>query len=249
MESLLKKLERIGLSGKEADAYAAVLRLGEATVSDIAREAGIKRTTAYEYIDALLEGGLVSQTVRKKRTLYIPEHPKKLLHNLDREEAVIREKRRVAGECLPELESLYALASSHPTVAFYEGREGLLDVYRQIVETHKDVYSFFTPEKFYGVFTLEQNDALLTRLYENGGRLYNLVERSEAARAHLKLKQYDNFVKSKVLPEGFRFETDLIIYGDTIALISFRTLIGVLIRDQSIADLQKSIFKMIWKTV
>ncbi|MDD3531503.1 MAG: helix-turn-helix domain-containing protein [Candidatus Pacebacteria bacterium] len=249
MEDMVKKLQKLGFKDKEADVYLAVLQLGEATVSDIAREAKMKRTTVYEYLDTLLTEGLVSKTAHKKRTLYVPEHPKKILRNFGKREALIRKEKEAAEEFLPELESLYGFASSHPAVKFYEGRSGLLEVYRQIAETHTVVYSFFTPKKFYETFSHEQNDALLMRLRENGAQLHNLIEHSEAAKERLRLKKYDDFVKNKVLPKDFHFETDLVIYGDTIALISYRKMIAVLVHDQAIADLQRNIFKLIWQSL
>ncbi|OGY89343.1 MAG: hypothetical protein A2458_00435 [Candidatus Kerfeldbacteria bacterium RIFOXYC2_FULL_38_9] len=86
-------------------------------------------------------------------------------------------------------------------------------------------------------------------LYKNGGMLYNLIEKSDEADKRLQIKKYNSFVKTKILPDKFTFNTDLLIVGDTIALISFDNLIAVTIQDAAIARLQKNIFEMIWKSI
>lgn len=247
MDALEKKLKELDFREGEAVVYATLLRLGQAMISDIAREAGLKRTTVYEYLGTLLREGFVAKTIRKKRILYVPEHPKKILGGFDRKEQEIQMRKRKAEKYLPELESLYISTSSQPAITYYEGRDGLLEVYRQVVDTHQDVYAFFTPKKFFEIFSEQQNEEILMRLRENGGTLRNLVEYSEAAKKRLNMKKYDDFVKNKVLPKEFHFETDLIIFGDTVAMISFQGLVGVLIRDRAIADLQRNIFKMMWR--
>ena len=87
------------------------------------------------------------------------------------------------------------------------------------------------------------------KLYNNGGVLHNLVEKSDKAIERLKQKEYNNFVKNKLLPENFCFETDLLIVDNTVALISFKNLVGVIIKDKAIADLHKNIFGFIWKGI
>jgi hypothetical protein len=77
--------------------------------------------------------------------------------------------------------------------------------------------------------------------------LYNLLEKSEEAKKKLKFDKYNNFVKNKFLPENFKFNTDFLIGNNEIALISFTNLIAVVIKDVAITNLQKNIFKMIWK--
>lgn len=45
-----KSLEQLGLVGKKADVYLASLELGSASVIEIAKKAGVKRTTCYDIL-------------------------------------------------------------------------------------------------------------------------------------------------------------------------------------------------------
>jgi HTH-type transcriptional regulator, sugar sensing transcriptional regulator len=247
MNNLKEKLANLDLSSREADVYLAILSLGKSSISDISRKSKIKRTTVYEYIESLLKKNLIYKTAEKKRTFYCVENPNKIIKLLDDKKAEIDFKKQQIGKVIPELQSLYSSSFNKPNISFYEGEQGIKQVYEEMLNTHKNVYSIFSPVSFFKLFSFEENHRLLMILFNNGGILHNLVEKSDKAIERLKRKEYSIFVKNKLLPDGFKFETDLLIVDDTIALISFRNLVGVIIKDRAIADLQKNIFNLIWK--
>src|SRR3990167_4568425 len=47
-------LQKIGLSDKSAKIYLALLQLGRANVTDLAKQAGLKRPTTYLHLDELI---------------------------------------------------------------------------------------------------------------------------------------------------------------------------------------------------
>ncbi|MDO8240506.1 MAG: helix-turn-helix domain-containing protein [Candidatus Moranbacteria bacterium] len=247
MDRLKEKLADLDLSKREVEVYLAVLVLGKSTISDVARKAKMKRTTVYEYIESLLGKGLIYKTAYKKRIAYCAEDPKKIMKLIDRRKNELENKKLKVEKIIPELEFLYSLSFNKPNVSFYEGKEGIRKVYEEMLNTHKDVYSIFSPASFFKLFSMKENHELLMKLYNNGGILRNLVEKSDKAVERLKQKEYNAFVKNKLLPEGFKFETDLLIVDDTVAMISFKNLVGVIIEDKAIADLQRNIFNLIWK--
>ena len=58
MNELLNSIKDLGLNDKEAKVYLALLKFGEANVSDIADEAGMKRPTVYVILDEIRKKGL-----------------------------------------------------------------------------------------------------------------------------------------------------------------------------------------------
>ena len=86
-------------------------------------------------------------------------------------------------------------------------------------------------------------------LYNNGGAIYSLVEKTEIDVEDFGRKKYGDFLKRKQLPNGFKFETDLLVVDDTVALISFKNLIAIIIKDKAIADLQRNFINLIWKGI
>lgn len=249
MENTRKKLKNLGLKDKEINIYFTVLVMGKGTITDISKKSGIKRTSIYQHLEILLKEGLIYQTALKKRVFYSPENPKKLLRLLENKKEKIENSKREMEEIMPNLESLFAKSLSRPSISYYEGKEGIKETYYEMISDNKNIYSFFTPKKVFGLFTYEENDKLLMKLSNNGGMLYNLIEKSNEAEKRLKIKKYGKFVRNKILPDNFKFDTDLLIGNGSIAMISFGNLISVVVKDKAIANLQKNIFKTIWKGI
>src|SRR3989344_5908658 len=137
---LNKELEKIGLTQKEAGIYLACLELTEATIGDIAKKSGVKRTTVYDIIDSLKEKGLVSSITKNKKLFYYAESPKKLENTLD-------EKKRLLENMMPELFSIANKIDKKPKIKYFEGPEGMKDVFRDTLNyPDQEILSWF-PQK------------------------------------------------------------------------------------------------------
>jgi sugar-specific transcriptional regulator TrmB len=249
IENLEKKLLKTGLSEKAITVYLAILAIGKGNVSAIARKSGLKRTSLYQYLDELLQRDFLYQTVKGKRVEYAAASPKKLLSSFEKEKRELDRKRASVEAVIPELEALYSKSFCKPQVTFYEGKERILEAYREMVDTNQDVYTMFSLDHFFTVFTKEENHELLIQLKASGVILYDLVENPEVETDRSWMKRYESFVKQKVLPEELRFESDLLVTGDRLFLVSFENLVAVIITDRAIADMQRRFLKFIWKRV
>ncbi|MFA6422467.1 MAG: helix-turn-helix domain-containing protein [Candidatus Buchananbacteria bacterium] len=247
MNNLQEQLKDIGLEIKEVDVYLGILSLGKSTVAGISRKCSIKRTTIYGHLDNLLQKGLIFRTVDKKRIYYCPEEPEKIKLSLDKQKREIDEKKSKIDKIIPELFSLYSGGFEKPKISFYEGKDGIMEIYWKILKTNKTVYNIFSPDSFFKLFSQIENHHLMMSLYNNGGVMKSLIEESSEPIAELKNKEYSKFTRTKKLPPGFKFETDLLVSGEVTAMISFKNLIGVIIEDRAISELQKNLIKNLWK--
>jgi len=175
--------------------------------------------------------------------------PKKILSYIEKEKRNLESKKENVEKFLPELETLYAKSFHKPQVTFYEGKEKLLEAYREMVSTNQDVYTLFSLDHFFTVFSKKENHKLLTLLQASGVKLFDLIERPEVETDQKWMKEYDSFVKRKVLPKELRFESDLLVTGDRLMLVSFENLVAVIITDRAIADMQRQFLKFIWKRI
>lgn len=121
-----KELKEIGLNEKEAKVYLAALELGEATVQEIARKSGVKRPTVYLEAESLKQKGLISTIKKTKKTLYYAENPRVI-------ETILDEKKRRLLGIMPGLLSITNLLDKKPIIRFFEGREGVKEVYKDIL--------------------------------------------------------------------------------------------------------------------
>lgn len=130
---LEKILEKIGLSAKEAKVYLAALELGQDSVQNIAKKAGVNRPTAYFILERLMELGLASTLEHGKKTVFVAENPKELETLLEREKQEMEARRSELKESMNQLTAIYNAKEGKPIVRYFEGADGLeaLDRYGQ----------------------------------------------------------------------------------------------------------------------
>ncbi|MFA5926768.1 MAG: helix-turn-helix domain-containing protein, partial [Patescibacteria group bacterium] len=111
-------LKQIGLTSKEAEAYEALLRLGEVPVSEIVRETGDHSQIIYRAIDGLVALGLVAVSYQQHRKFVKAEDPT----TLERlEEKRLEELRLV----VPELLSIQRQAHNTSIIRTSKGNEAI----------------------------------------------------------------------------------------------------------------------------
>ena len=115
--NIIDQLETLGLNGRQAKVYLALLQLGSASAIEIAKYTKLKHPTVYDVLDLLREKQLVCETVSGRRRLFSPEDPARL--------AEIENRRKEALDAvLPDLYALYCGGEKRPRVHYYEGAEG-----------------------------------------------------------------------------------------------------------------------------
>ena len=101
-----KKLINAGFSANEAKIYLTLLKLGEASVSQIAKNSGVKRSNTYHLLAALLSEGLVVLRVADKM-LYMPESPEKVLQIVKQRLSTAEKNYQKLKDLLPTLKTIY----------------------------------------------------------------------------------------------------------------------------------------------
>lgn len=242
MELIDQIQQNLSLNIKEATTLLAILEIGPASISDIAKRAKIKRPTTYYLIDELIKKGLILKVPSGKRVFYKANDPKKILNLLE-------QRKQSFEKILPQMQALFLATPSQPKVRFYEGKEGLKNIYEEMLNTHKNVYTIFSFDDFLTVFSEKDNEHFFQILKNAGGQLYDLIKLTPLAKNSVKTGTYRKGVaKIKFLPPDFRVTIDLLIAGNKVAMLSFKSLAGIIIEDQDIADSQKEFAKYLWKT-
>ncbi len=136
--SLENDLQRFGLEEKEAKVYLAALELGETNIQKLTQKSGIKRSTVYEMIKKLSTSGLITESIKGKRKAYLASEPEKLKHN-------IKEKEQLLSQMLPELRSLNNASATKPKITYYEGRDGLRNIYITALEAKYKKADWISP--------------------------------------------------------------------------------------------------------
>ncbi len=118
-------LKQFNFSDEEIDIYIAVLSLGKANVSQIARKIGKNRTTIYFHVDKLIQKGVLSETRKGKKLGLVAIEPFDLAATLDR--SLVEFKSLV-----PQLEALKKATDESPVIEITESKAGYYKVLDEI---------------------------------------------------------------------------------------------------------------------
>lgn len=240
MEISPQILSALGLSEMQASVYVAALELGESTMQALARKSGVNRSTIYTFIDELKERGFILETRRHKRNAYSAAHPEAL---------VAMQKGKVAEleRTLPELLAINNKSDKKPRVTFYEGLQGIEEVYRDMLREKKEIVAYEDleylqkdiPHKMFEWFPKERvhRDILIKTISRDTEFAREFSKRN---RGLLRETKFVNVVPMK---------TDVNMYGDKVALIDLqaREPFAVIIENHNLAETMRTIWRQMWE--
>ena len=238
---LLKELNKLGLNEKEAKVYLALLELGEGNIQEISKKSAIKRTTAYDIIQSLKDKGLISSVNKNKKNLFFAENPEKI-------EGILEEKKNTLKRIMPELLSITNLIDKKPKIKYYEGTEGIKDVYRDtLTYSGQELLAWVSEE----AITAFDEDFL------NDYYLPTRINKKIWVRAIAPDKEYmqkfkgldEKFLrKTKLIPENeYSLDVEINLYGkNKIGIMSFKEGFALIIESKKIYTTLKSVFEMNW---
>lgn len=243
---MLNELKKVGLSDNEAKVYLAMLELGPASVLEISAKAGVNRPTTYVQIEALKKMGLVSTQTKGKKQLYIPESPSQLESVLSKEKIEIAQKQEELKKVLGELTTLYNLGEDKPTVRYFEGKEGLLKMQEEFLKMKgKEILGIYSTDAVSKVFPMHNTDYSDKRIKKGiKGRSIYTSSRGPVLKGRDKVALRET---KFVSPEKFKFDSDITIFDNNVAISSLTGKIGgTIITDKAVADSFRSLFELLW---
>ena len=232
-------LEQLGLKDKKADVYLAALELGSATVIEISKKAGIKRTTCYDILMDLIKMGLVSETSKGKKRLFIGEDPEKILGDLENKEKLL-------SGILPQLKAVYNIKGVKPKIRFYEGKEGLREVYADTLKYSGEIAAFAS-EDVVRTLGREWADDYLKKRVKKNIRVRVILPKTEYV-SKIVGEDRELLRTSKLIdPQKYPFSIEINIYGHKkVALMSSREETGIIIEGDEVYKTMKLIFELLW---
>jgi len=237
-----KYLREIGFSDNEIRIYLELLKLGEATASNLAKKAEVNRTLTYQLLDNLMKRGIVSYVIKNNTKYFKATHPSKLIDFLKEKELNIK-------KLIPELTNLSTPSEKNYSVELYEGMEGLKTILNEAVRIN--------PKEFLD-FTSGMTTIILPDYYMDNWEKARIKARIPARflfnntdigrkrgqiLAKLKLSQV------KYLPDGLMSPSHIYVYGDRVAITLWEkdASFGVLIKSQEVANRFREFFNWFWK--
>jgi len=247
-DPLVKNLIDFGLSEKEAKIYLALLELEIAPVQEVAKIAGINRSSAYVVLESLKKKGLASTSNEKKIQEYVATAPEALLQTADH---LVKKQELIKGgisNIVPDLKAIYKGTKRKPKVRVFEGKQGLINALSETLVSKEKLIRFSSSAENLLKTIPEYLAEYGQRRYQLGFRLKFLLIDGKAADAITSLlpKGYDAVYIPK---DKYPFPADLAIFDDKIGYMSIEkgTITTIIIEEKNIAKVMRGLFDLAWE--
>jgi len=229
---IYEKLQEAGLTGNEAKVYLELLKKGELSANQIAKNIGMDRTLAYTILNHLIEKGQVNYIVKANKKVFSCSSPENLLNPIKSKETLIL-------DLIKELNKVKTEKHEPVEISVYEGKEGMRTLVN-IALKEKEMLSFGGTGRAYDL--LYEMPAIAKKLEKTEHILKVLLGKQYAGHEFSKYKN----VKVKLV--DVKSEATTTIFGDYISihLIKEKPIV-VIIKNKYIAESYRNYFNYMWK--
>ncbi|MFA6511954.1 MAG: helix-turn-helix domain-containing protein [Patescibacteria group bacterium] len=231
-------LEKFGFSTNESKVYLSSLEMGLASAQDIAKKAGLKRTTTYSVLSYLVDRGVVGKTIVKNKTRFVAEPPDKLLN-------LVNEVKESITDVLPQLEAIYNTNDAKPKITFYEGESAIHNVYEDTLKEKPMEILEWNTNAFFDRFPKEYNYiekraalGIKARRISSKGSLWDTT--------HKRMDKMELAETIGVQKELFDPKIEVNIYNNKVAFMNYAENMSIIIESKAIADAMRQAYELSW---
>jgi HTH-type transcriptional regulator, sugar sensing transcriptional regulator len=242
---LEKNLQDLGLNEKEAKVYLAALELGQATVQQIAEKSVVNRATTYFIIESLMAAGLMSSFHQGKKQFFMASDPERLLEIISEQQRDLSKREATLKQLLPELKLYNNKLKNKPVVRYYEGKEGIKAMVRELTIPSKEVLRMaFSKDAVDTALSAEE----LAKMRKGRVNVKNTVKAIYTYENGVLERSSNGDERRKVPFEKFPIRSDIAIYDKFIRLASFSgRMVGIVIEDEELAGSMRALLDLAWE--
>jgi len=234
-ENLKKALLQFNLTEKEILTYLTLLEQGNLSVLDISRNTGVNRVTIYSAIDKLKRKGLITESRKGKRKLFVAEDPASLAGILqEKKERIIEEENILQNSILPMLKAININEEKRPQIKFFEGADGINRIFDEYILKYQEAFDCGSYDTAIKAISKKFEIKYFSQIKKRKILFRMLLEDTSLNREFAEIGK--GVVHVKFLPEGIKSSADIVVFGPNVALISYDRLTATLVEDQSIAS-------------
>lgn len=236
-------LQQLGYPMSQVKIYLASLRMGEATIAELAEQVGMPRTTVTELIAEMQKRGLMNYYMKRSRKYWSAENPDKLLIGVKEHEAALL-------SILPQLHAMkFDSGEGKPSIRTYIGLEEVRTMFDDMIATKHHIMAVVSWDDFKGLFGDEFVEDLIERRYSRFLKMRLITPRTDLS-AKLKHQDSKELRLTRFLPANIELRrTSTFIYDSKVSLISLnrKQPTGILIHDPDVAHGQALYFESLWQ--
>lgn len=246
-KALTHGLVQLGCNDKHVRFYRANLQLGATTLPEIIKVARLHRSTGYLIGSEMLEMGLAIEDHKGYKKQFVAAEPGVILRKLEAKQRQVGRGTLALKEAMPELRAAYQATSPLPRVRTFEGKAGLVAVWRDILEEKQEIVLWSNQSTEQHIFDSEAHEQFIAERVAKGIPIRVLAISDGRGKALVK-NDATHLRHTKLLPPAVTFTSETYIYGDKVAVLDFsKRIFGVITQNDQIAQSQRAQFEFAWR--
>lgn len=248
LESIFKKLN---VGNAEGEVYAVLAEDGPFTAGNLARKMHIPRSSLYGYLETLRAKGLVRQSNKYDKKIWQAE-PVETIGKLIQDD--IDRLSRVKEEftsLLPSLKEKQSIDFLAPTVTSFEGREGMKQMFRDILlYSNIQTVAFWSMKdtlQFLGQDFMEELSAERIRNKISLRAIWPEGKAEDASRMLFLSPSEESLRDIRIAPRSLTTAIGYWVYENkTLFISSKKESFGFIVESKELADMLRGQFEIFW---
>ena len=235
-DKIFRDLEKLNFTINESRVYLTLIRLGPSLAGNIAKEAKLDRSSTYNALETLKVKGMVTTIHENKRTIFVPEDPKKIID-------YYKEKEEIAKNIIPKLRQNFS-TKKVSAVKLYQGFKGIKTILQDILDTTKSQSTFYVmgSEGYFREMMPYYAPVFLKRKEQKKIKTNVLIRKNRTK------KSKNRYTKYREVPSDVLSEATVNIYGDKVAILIWEdNPKGIIIENASVSRTFENYFKFMWR--
>lgn len=248
-KDLYKSLKELGLSEHEITLYSVSVSAGPTPVSKLAEYMNISRPNVYKLIDGLEKAGLAKFSQHKGYLkTFMVEPPSAILERLRAKQEQLKDLDRNISVLMPVLLSEYHQGELPSSIKIYQGQEQFLKIFNQLAEETKDITEFFGPLDYFLSFVTRERDQLWMRERINRNVFCRVISPPSKDLEDYMSRDKEEMRETRVLKAKLPFVTAFQLFSNKVIIWQPKAPLAILISDEYIAAMMRTIFYTIWES-
>ncbi len=242
-EEIIKILKNLGFGEKIARTYLSCLFIGEASVKDIAKFSRIKRTSVYNFIEDMIEKGLIYEIKHDKKVYYAAISIKEILNNYKKNVADLENK-------IELIEEEVTKNTKKQKIDFLHGPSGFKEVWSKIFKSSDKEYRIMTDGSvFFDYVTFKYlTKEIIEEKKKDRFKSMQIIPATKYALEVIVPKDKKENRETRFLPAQTKLEFTEIICSKFVAYISPRNKSSIfIIEDEVFAQYKIKTFDILWE--
>lgn len=245
-----QSLRNLGFTRHEVKALVYLVRVKQATAKQLSREGTIPFTMAQSALANLERRSLVT-VEQNGQDHYTFAGQEAFDRWLNEEQSKHQDIYAQAGKDMSQLFDSAKGDSWQPEVLFYEGRDGIREIYDDMLATGEDIYTCTDLEKLIGALSEEYIENFIQTRKEKNMKLYTIRSKRTNDLFSKQESMAANELREIKVISDLKLDGEIKVYGKKSALVTLDgdKPVGFVFSGGPIAKLMKQFFDQLWKNL